>query len=231
MSGLHSILVPRPPFSGLPVATNPGRGVIVTDRDGLGVATVLARNGTCAALAQRVHEHFRIALPRTPRRTSSGDLALLGTGPGAWLATFERGGNAFAVSLRQAVGDLAAVSDQSDGYSVLRLAGPRVRDLLCKLVPVDVHPHVFEVGDVAATVAAHIGATLWRLEDHTDGSPVFEVAVFRSLAACFWQILSEDAAEFGFEEVRSEPSLTRSHGQFLQGKISDALAELAVPSR
>lgn len=99
------------------------------------------------------------------------------------------------------------MSDQGDGYAVLHLAGPRVRDTLCKLVPVDMHPRTFKIGDVAVTVAAHIGATLRRLEDHADGSPVFEIAVFRSLATSFWQALSESAAEFGF--VAGQPGEIR----------------------
>ncbi len=42
-----------------------------------------------------------------------------------------------------------------------------------------------------------MGVTLWRLEDAADGWPVFEFAVFRSLAGSFWHALSHSAAEFG----------------------------------
>jgi len=198
MPNLHPILTPRTPFAGLSVKPTAGRGVIVCDRDGLGLATVLVRKAKNEALAQRLLEHLRIELPQGPQRTTAGDLALIGTGPGAWLATQERGGNAFAPSLREWIGDLASVSDQSDGYAVLRLSGPKVRDTLFKLIPIDVHPREFKIGDVASTVAAHIGVTLWRLEDDGNGSPVFEIAVFRSLAASFWHALGESAAEFGF---------------------------------
>jgi methylglutamate dehydrogenase subunit D len=191
------VLISRAAFADRPVACASGRGIVISDRDGLGLAMVLARNGATAALKERMQERFGVELPLGPYRAAAGDFALAGIGPDAWLATFERGGNDLAVSLRQAVGSLASVSDQSDGYTVLRLAGPKVRDTLCKLVPIDVHPRVFRVGAVAVTVAAHMGATLWRLEDHTDGSPVFEIAVFRSMTASFWHALSESAAEFG----------------------------------
>lgn len=229
MSELHPMLVPRAPFADLPVAPAARRGVIVSDRDGLGLATVLARKGQSEALAQRMRERFRIELPHGPRRATARDIALAGTGPGAWLASCEQGGNAFAVSLREAIGDLASVSDQSDGYAVLRLSGLRVRDTLCKLVPVDVHPRVFNVGDVAVTVAAHIGATLWRLEDQTPGSPVFEIAVFRSFATSFWRALFESAAEFGFDRAWFELSLARSQRHSTHTWSTDA-AELENPS-
>lgn len=221
---VRPILFPRGPFVDLPVSASSGRGVIVSDRDGLGLATVLARRGKSAALAQRMREHFNIELPREPYRATAGPFALAGTAPGAWLATFEQGGNAFAVRFREIVGDLASVSDQSDGYAVLRLTGPKVRDALCKLVPVDVHPRVFKVSDVAVTVAAHIGVTLWRLEDHADGSPVFEIAVFRSLAASFWQVLSESAAEFGFDEAWFGLTVVRSADHHPRTELTDAAA-------
>ena len=48
-----------------------------------------------------------------------------------------------------------------------------------------------------------IGAILWRLPDHGDGSPVFEIAVFRSMAASFWHFLSLSAAEFGLKVAPS----------------------------
>ena len=222
----HSILVPRAPFAGLlPVAPNAGCGVIVSDRDGLGLATVLARKDADAALAQRVCEHFRVELPQGPYRATGGHFALAGTGPRAWLATFERGGNGFAVRLRERIGDLASVSDQSDGYALLRLAGPKVRDTLCKLVPLDVHPRAFKIGDVAVTVAAHIGATLWRLEDHADGSPVFEIAVFRGLATSLWQALRESAAEFDVGEAGFELSMARSNDHCPYASLNDAAVE------
>jgi sarcosine oxidase subunit gamma len=91
----------------------------------------------------------------------------------------------------------AAIADQSDGQAVLRVSGQKVREALCKLVPIDLHPRAFGVGDVAVTVAAHIGVTLWRLPDELNGHAAFEIAVYRSLAGSFWAALSASAAEFG----------------------------------
>ena len=117
---VEPILEPRSPFVGLPFAVGEGRGVVVSDRDGLGLATVLAKKGRSAALAQRVRQHFHIELPNEPYRAVAGDVAFAGTAPGVWLVTQESGGNAFVPSLVEAIGDLAAISDQSDGYAVLR---------------------------------------------------------------------------------------------------------------
>lgn len=190
-------LAPVSAFAGLqkPQATQPG--VVIRERDGLGLAAILARKGQGAALASRLRERLGIELPVGPRRTATGDLSLAGTGPGAWLAAREEGGNAFSYSLLDAVGDVACVVDQGDGLAVLRISGPKVRHTLCKLAFVDLDPGVFKVGDVAVTPLGHIGATFWRLEDAPEGSGVFEIAVHRSFAAGFWEELLEAAAEFG----------------------------------
>lgn len=192
-------LTPRAAFANLPITHTEGAGVIATDRDGLGIATVLARRNQQQSLAQRVQERLGIQLPQGTRRSSSGSVAFAATGPGAWLATSESGGNDFAKVLMDVVGDAASISDQSDGQAVLRLSGPRIRDALCKLVPIDLHPRVFNVDDVAVTIAAHMGCTLWRLEDESGGAAVFEIVVARSVAASFWSALSHSAAEFGFK--------------------------------
>lgn len=190
--------VARPAFSALGAASGTGGGVIVTARDGLGLASVIVRKGQRTALTQRVRQRFDIDLPHGPHRVAAGDIAFAGTGPETWLAMQENGGNDFALYLQQDIGATAAISDQRDAYAVLRMTGLAVRDTLAKLVPIDVHPRAFRPGHLASTVASHIGVTLWRLEDAPDGTPVFEIAVPRSLAESFWHALSQSAAEFGF---------------------------------
>jgi heterotetrameric sarcosine oxidase gamma subunit len=185
------------PFTGLAFPCAAGRGVAVADRDGMGVATVLVRNGQHAVLRQRVRERFGIELPPGPRRSACGAVAFAATGPGAWLATREENDNSFARALKEVVGDAAAVADQSSGYAILRLTGPRLRDTLGKMMPLDLDERTFQTDSVASTIALHVGATLWRLADSVDGSPVFEIAMFRSLAASFWHGLVASAAEFG----------------------------------
>jgi heterotetrameric sarcosine oxidase gamma subunit len=191
----HSTLITRTALGPLLIQTAAGRGVNIVERDGLGLASLHARKGKCAALIQRIHESFQIESPQKPHRAFAGDVALAGIGPGAWLAIHNDANNAFAVSLRKTLGDLASVCDQSDSYVVLRVSGRRVRDAMTRLVPIDLHPLAFKSGDVAVTVAAHIGVTLWRLDDDA-GSEVFEIAVFRSFAESFSRALCESIAAF-----------------------------------
>jgi sarcosine oxidase subunit gamma len=168
---------------------------VATDRDGLAITRIIARKGQLTTLTSRVRERFGVELPRGPRRVDTNGLAFVGVGVDTWLAVAEAG---FAsASLREAIGELAATSDQTGGYAVLRLTGPRVRDALAKFVPLDLHARVFDPGAAASTVASHIPVTLWRLADGSDDLPSFEIAVPRSYADSFWHVVMESAAEFG----------------------------------
>jgi methylglutamate dehydrogenase subunit D len=170
-------------------------GVIAQVRQGLGIARILVRKNAASALARHVQTHFNCALPTSPRRTCGNDIAVMGMGPGSWLAMCENGGNEFASSLKTILGPFAAISDQSDAYGVFRLMGPHLRAALSKLVPIDIHDRAFKVGDVAETIAGHVGILFWRLDD-TAGSPVFDIAVAQSFSVSLRLSLIESAAEF-----------------------------------
>jgi len=187
-------LADRSAFAGLLVPHGvDAAGVVVADRSGIGLANVIPRKGQDAALAAAVTQAYGIALPQGPKRVEAGALAFVGMGPGRFLAVGDTSG------LETALGEHAAVFDQSDGYGVLQLRGPALYRVLAKGVGIDLHPAAFPVGSAAATSIAHIGAILWRLPDHEDGSPVFVVAVFRSMAASFWHFLAASAGEFGLK--------------------------------
>lgn len=188
-------LIARAPWPHEEHASSGMGGVTAVVLDGLGLATVIVRRGQLSALTDRVRERFGIVLPHGPYRRAVGSLAFAGTGPEAWLAMRDTP-DGFTELLTSEIGAMAAVADQSDGYAMLRVSGPKVRSALEKIFPLDLHPSAFKPGDVASTVASHMGATIWRLDD-ADGAPVFDIAVFRSLAGSFWHAFSYSAAEFG----------------------------------
>lgn len=186
------------PFAGLPAACGSGGGVIATERDGIGIARIAARRGQAAALRELWRAQFGVEPPNAPRRMGRGDVAIAGIAPDVWLATDESSGNDFAASVQSLLGGCAAVTDQSDAYAILRLAGPEVRATLAKLVPIDIHERSFKVGDVAQTLCGYVNVTLWRLEEGPQRGPVFEVWIGRSLAGSVHQAIAHGAARFGF---------------------------------
>lgn len=166
----------------------------------LQMATVMSYKGKRAELSAKLMDKYGLLLPDGPRRAANGTASLLGLGPRTFL--FQReGGTPLEPELALAFGDAAAVTDQSDGYAVLRLSGPRVRRVLEKCVSIDLHERVFVPGSVASTSCAHLGVILWRLHDET-GLAVFELAMFRSFARSLWHFIEESAAEFGLAIVK-----------------------------
>lgn len=184
-------------LSPLPATPAKASGVTVSAREQLALASVASRRMQMAPLASRVRERFGIELPLAPYRVSAGDMSFIATGLGTWLATHEQAGYEFANSLEQAIGEFASISEQSSGYVVLRLSGPKLYDTLAKLLPIDLHPGEFSPGRAASTLAAHMPVTVWRLEDSADRLPQFDFAVARSFISSFWHALSQSATEFG----------------------------------
>jgi len=171
-------------------------GLWIEERADIALASVIARGGKRNALVSAVETTYGVTLPAGPRRATRGAVTFSGTGPDQWIASAEAPEAAnFAPRLRARIGLFAAVSDQSDARLVLRLSGPRVRDVLAKGVPVDLHPKVFKTGDVATTLVAYIGAQVDMLDD----APVYQLTVPRSMAGSFWSWLTASAAEFGYE--------------------------------
>lgn len=129
-------------------------GVIVTAREGLGIASLIAPEDGEAALSQAVKTRFQLDLPTTPRTVASAGRALVWAGPGQWLLVTENRAG-FADEL-QALSGLAAIADQSDGRAVLTLSGGKIRTALSKGCMIDLHPSAFPVGSAALTSIAHI---------------------------------------------------------------------------
>ncbi|UZE50772.1 sarcosine oxidase subunit gamma [Rhodopseudomonas sp. P2A-2r] len=171
-----------------------GRGLTVHERAGLGIATLMARKGKIDALAASIKEQYDIDLPSGPHWRGSDALALLGTGPGRWLAIHSAPPARFVANLAQQLEGVASVVDQSGACGVLRLSGPALIETLAKGVAIDLDAKAFPAGSVAVTQIAHVGVTLCKIDE----SPAIDVIVARSLSASFWHWLSSSAGASSF---------------------------------
>ena len=188
-SALHGLALPGRHGAGT-------AGLLIEERTDLSFASVIARRGKRDQLASAVETAYGVALPKGPRRVTRGSVAFAGTGPDQWIASAEAPeAHNFAARVRGRIGLFAAVSDQTDARLVLRLSGPKVRDVLAKGVPLDLHPKVFKPGDVATTLVAYIGVQIDRIDE------TFQLTAPRSMAGSFWSWLSASAAEFGYDVV------------------------------
>jgi len=192
---MSDVLVFRSPCVGAlkdigPAAT---AGVFVCEESKRQVASVIARS-PMADLAARLDSTFGLKLVAGTKTSSAGGLTFVGTGPRAWLALTESPDN-LAGSLRKALGETAAVADQSSGYTVFCISGPKARATFEKGLGVDLHPRAFQPGDAASTSCAHLNVVIWQI----DAQPIYELAVARSFAGAFCHWLSESAAEYGLK--------------------------------
>lgn len=71
----------------------------------------------------------------------------------------------------------AIVVDQSDAWTVVRLDGQGVEDVLARLVPIDLRSTHFKRGHTARTLLFHMTASITRV-----GENAFQIMVFRSMA-------------------------------------------------
>jgi sarcosine oxidase subunit gamma len=155
------------------------------------------RNPAAAAIARRGSAALP-GLPQRPGCVTDGTAEFIWTGPGQWLAldsARERLARlGFAPALAERFGADASVTDLTGARAILRLRGAAVRDVLAKLVPIDLDGTVFPEGAAALTLAGHVGVTLWRpTPEHWD------IACYRSLGASLLHDVLEAAAEFGCE--------------------------------
>lgn len=162
-------------------------GLVAMPREGLGIAGVMARKGVDAAA---IGAALGLAMPSGPRAILAGTRTVIGTGPGTWLVLAENAAADYAETVAAALTGLASVADQSSGYLVQRVSGVAARTLLQRGVAIDLHPAVFGPGSAASTVIAHIGVTVWQVDER----PTYDVATFRSYAGSFRHWLDQTAA-------------------------------------
>ncbi|WP_293868923.1 sarcosine oxidase subunit gamma [uncultured Alsobacter sp.] len=200
----HITFSRRGAFAGLAL---PGRfgqaegpaGLTVAVRTTVAIAQVVARPGRTDEVSSAVAAAMGLTLPAPLRVSAAGPVVAAWTGPGRWLVMQDEAGSgpypagSFVGRVAEACRGAASVTDQTDAQGVLRLSGPRTRDVLAKGLALDLHPRAFRAGMAASTLCGMVEVTLWQ----TDDTPTYDVAVMRGYAGSFWHWLGESAAEYG----------------------------------
>ena len=133
----------------------------------------------------------------TPNRTfDAGSVSYAWNGPGQWLAeSAERSPGDLIEHVENALrAHGASTTDLSHARTVLRVLGPAAADLLAKLCPIDIE--AMRTGDSAVTLAGPFNVQVVKTGDEE-----FRLYVFRSFGLAMWEMLQNEAAEFGAEIV------------------------------
>jgi sarcosine oxidase subunit gamma len=199
----NSGLAARSPLTGIlrrgVIGVQSAPGVNIAERINLQMVGLAVAAHQVPAVLEAMQAEWRLALPAAPRYVEGERLAAVWAGPQQWIVMAEPGENLLA-TLNARLQGLASLTEQGDGRCVLRVHGPCVREMLAKLLPIDLHPRAFSAGDAALTVAAHIHVHFWQ----ADARPTYDLAVFRSYAASFLAALTAASAEYGVNLERME---------------------------
>lgn len=84
-----------------------------------------------------------------------------------------------------------AITPLSDSRVRIRLEGVPARDVLAKLIPIDVHPSVFTEGRFALTGIHHTPVTV-----HCTGANRFAIYALRTFALNVWDVITDAALEY-----------------------------------
>jgi len=174
----------------------------VASSDGLRIeplafrSIVNLRGPATEEFAKAVKDAAGIVLPIEPNRwNGNGNRAAFWLGPDEWLLVApDSEARTIEEAVRAARPDepLLSVVDVSHNYTCLLLSGPRVRHLLAKGCPLDLHPRTFGPGDCAQTILAKTRVFLRALDDVSS----FELWIRNSFGRYIVRWLLDACAEF-----------------------------------
>ncbi len=127
-------------------------------------------------LHEVLRREFWISAPDAIGFVEAGAIRLSRLGPARYLVSGDRVAD-LPARLARALDGIAAVTDQSDLWSSFAATGDNVREVLSRVVPVDLHQANFPVGGLALTRAGHLDVRLFHTSDLQ-----FEISVARSYA-------------------------------------------------
>ncbi len=176
-------LTVRDPFEGVRFETP---GVILSGVTGMALVSAAIPNGKDAAFAKALKAAYGVtrAAPGTTARASDGATLLVGLQRDQVFVMFDRTDDWPERNVAEKLRGSAYVTDQSDGWVMARIHGPRCREALERICRLDLDPEVFAQGAVARTLMEHLNVIILR-----DGKDSFLLMSPGSSAASFLHAL------------------------------------------
>lgn len=167
---------------------------VLTERTGLFIVQISAWPHTSDEVARILADVTGVHPPEKPNEvTSREQTQILHVSPHRWLLVMPTASSQNVVSaLCARMGsELAAVVEISAALRCFRISGPLSRDVLAKLLPIDLAEAAFPAGRCAQGAIGGVGVLT-----RTAGDGVFELSVGRSFAQHVWEVLVDATLEF-----------------------------------
>lgn len=160
-------LVAKTPFADiLPVTVG---GLTLTEAAPMAITSIMPFRGKDAVCSTALKKAHGVELPRAGGAIGPDAARLVWTGRGQFFLMGDK-------PAAKAIGKTAALTDQTDGWAVMRLTGKDAAAVLARLTPIDLRADVFAPGQTARTELAHMMSIISRIEGG------FEIMVMRSFA-------------------------------------------------
>ena len=142
-------------------------GVNVSEVMGKSLVMVAIPRGTLANVESSIKKSCGLTIPKMQQSSESSDssITLWRLQNNQVLAYFSYDGDDSESYLKTKFNASAYYTDQSDTWAMIRVKGPRSRDVLERICPINIDKDVFSVGNVSRTVMEHIGTIIFRDED------------------------------------------------------------------
>ena len=131
------------------------------------ITSVAPLKGQEAAVSDALKEHMGAAFPKPNRATGKEGARVVWAGRGQAFV--------FGKPVPELAG--AALTDQTDAWACVTLAGPDARHVLARLIPIDLGEAQFKRGHAARTLINHMTGLVYR-----SGADRYGLLVFRSMA-------------------------------------------------
>ena len=169
-----------------------GPGVALREIRDAGLWQISGWPDTMDAVAATLAEQIGVDAAPGPLQSAAGTKGtLLRVQPFVWWLT--RADEATAKQAMEIDAEQGTSLDLSHSRTVIRIEGPRARDLLNRGLPTDLRPKSFPKGGFIGGAIHLVGVNLHR----RDGG--YDLYVSRGFAVTLWEFLTETAAQWGYD--------------------------------
>lgn len=92
-------------------------------------------------------------------------------------------------------GKACVLTDIAHSRTIIRVAGERAKDVICRALPVNIDASVFPPGSIVQSFMLHIPVLIHHLSN--ENKTAYEIYLTNDYAISFWEWLVETAEQFG----------------------------------